>query len=392
MKTTLICMVAATAVISSGCNGDTVKVYNVPTSEASKVQPAVPAAPVAQAIPQAAPAKAIAALTPDGAQAAPFKYTLPAGWKEAPAGEMRVASFLAANPAGHPTDVGVIPMPTSMQQVQLVNMWRQQLQLSTISSAESDKLGADVMIDGAPGKIYDIVSDAKLVDNKSRARILVAVSARGPMNWFFKMVGEESFVEAQKSAFLAFLQSVSFGGLPTPSTMDLSHLPASHPAIPGLNPSVNSLPQGDDSSKPTWNVPADWQASPVTQFSVAKYETKAGSGAKAEISVSALGGNGGGLLPNANRWRSSLGLKKVDQAGLEKLLKTVPASGAQASVVDFTGTDLASGDAAELMVVAVPIGGQTWFYKLNGDAGVVTRQKDAFMKFVQSAKYPDANN
>jgi hypothetical protein len=31
---------------------------------------------------------------------------------------------------------------------------------------------------------------------------------------------------------------------------------------------------------------------------------------------------------------------------------------------------------------------RTWFYKLMGNEQVVTEQKDAFMKFVQTAQYP----
>ena len=31
--------------------------------------------------------------------------------------------------------------------------------------------------------------------------------------------------------------------------------------------------------------------------------------------------------------------------------------------------------------------GQTWFYKLMGDANVVAGQKDAFLNFVKAVKY-----
>jgi len=35
----------------------------------------------------------------------------------------------------------------------------------------------------------------------------------------------------------------------------------------------------------------------------------------------------------------------------------------------------------------VPRPGETWFYKLMGNAQVVQQEKEAFMKFVQDAKY-----
>ena len=37
---------------------------------------------------------------------------------------------------------------------------------------------------------------------------------------------------------------------------------------------------------------------------------------------------------------------------------------------------------------SVPRDGQTWFYKMMGDDATVAREKDAFVKFVQTARYP----
>ena len=48
----------------------------------------------------------------------------------------------------------------------------------------------------------------------------------------------------------------------------------------------------------------------------------------------------------------------------------------------------ARGKPARLIGVVLPLNGQTWFYKLMGDPDVVGRQKDAFIRFVQSAQYP----
>jgi hypothetical protein len=40
-----------------------------------------------------------------------------------------------------------------------------------------------------------------------------------------------------------------------------------------------------------------------------------------------------------------------------------------------------------VVAAIIPQGGRTWFYKLMGNAQVVEKQKDAFTKFVQTAKY-----
>ena len=41
-----------------------------------------------------------------------------------------------------------------------------------------------------------------------------------------------------------------------------------------------------------------------------------------------------------------------------------------------------------MVAVIVLHGDQTWFYKLTGAGAVVGREKDAFVKFVQSIRYP----
>jgi hypothetical protein len=129
---------------------------------------------------------------------------------------------------------------------------------------------------------------------------------------------------------------------------------------------------------------------PLAQFLVAKYLIAGTDGAKAEVNVSSLAGVGGGLAPNVNRWRAQLGLAPATEADLAKL-GTLDASGTKATLVELSGTNPRTGQLATLVGVVLPLGDQTWFYKLMGDAAVVTQQKDAFTKFVQSAKYPDVH-
>jgi len=72
-------------------------------------------------------------------------------------------------------------------------------------------------------------------------------------------------------------------------------------------------------------------------------------------------------------------------------LPTIDASGGKATLIELSGTDARTGNSAQLISLVLPRGGQTWFYKLMGDANLVEQQKDALVTFVQSAKYPDAH-
>ena len=99
------------------------------------------------------------------------------------------------------------------------------------------------------------------------------------------------------------------------------------------------------------------------------------------------GGDGGGLAANVNRWRNQLGLPNLSDPELAKAAKTIETSGGKASVVEMSGTDARTGKPAQLVGAMVTQSGQTWGYKLMGDAKVVEAQKDAFTRFVQTAKY-----
>jgi hypothetical protein len=344
------------AVAAGGCGRNDVKVYQVAKDNGSAETPAPsPTLPPP--------------VQSDNSQSGQpqMQFALPPGWQQVPPSEMRVASFTVTNTSGPSADVGIIPLPAAGQnELALVNMWRDEVQLPATNNPES----ADIPVAGDTGKLFEFVSALPLLDGKYHQRILVAMVTRGPTSWFFKMTGEDAFVTSQKDVFLQFLQSVSFGETaPAPV--------AAGPATPDQN--ANSV----------WTVPAGWQSLPPSQFLLAQFLIQA-DGARAEVNVSELAGEGGGLLANVNRWRGQLGLPPVAQEeDFSKMVDSLTVPGGQAEVVDMTGTNSKTGQPARLVGVVLPQSGQTWFYKLMGDPQLVAAQKDTFIKFIQSARYPD---
>jgi len=330
-------------VLLTGCGRDDVKVYHVAKDDST-------------------PPDETVALEQSSASQPQLHWTLPGGWQEKAPSQMRVASFNVAGANGETADVGVIPLPVTGREIQLVNMWREQMQLpdATNADAETVAIGPD------QGKLFDIASSAAIIDGKFRARILVAELTRDATSWFFKMTGEDSFVASQKQNFLQFLKSVSF----------VENAPAQISNVPiTQNESATSI----------WSIPSDWQQLPPSEFLVAKFLVQNGD-AKAEVNVSSLAGKGGGLAANVNRWRGQLGLPPI----IEILTTSISVTVGTAQVVDFTGTDSKTGKPARLVGAIVPQNGQTWFYKLMGDEQIVAQQKDAFIKFIQSANYANA--
>lgn len=371
---------AALLVLGAGCNRDGVKVYKVDSSDTVATTPP-PAATAPGGMPTTMPE---GLPTPDNSGLPKLKFTLPEGWKEKAPSQMRVASFDVAE-NGKTADVSVIPLgPMSGGDAANVTRWRGQVGQPPIDETELKKLAEPVQVGDQPANLFDLAGTEP--GSGDEQRIIGVILHTDIATWYFKMMGDAALVEKNKPAFVAFLKSVQFDKSAPPSTMDMSQLPASHPAIPGMMP--QSAPPAT-SDLPTWTVPSDWKAGEPPQFVLAKFNIQGTGDAMAAATVSQLADDGGGLLPNINRWRGQLGQPPITGDDAAKL-PTVDASGSKAVVADFTGTDAGTGKPARLIGIVLPLNGQTWFYKLMGDPDLVGRQKDAFVKFAQSAQYPTA--
>jgi hypothetical protein len=355
----------------SGCKRDEVKVYHVDSSDNSAPPPA------------AMPASMPAGLSvPDNTGLPPLKYVFPAGWQEKPASQMRVASF-GISEDGKNADVSVIPLGgMAGGDFANVNRWRGQVGLPSLADDEIAKLAEKVSVGTQPADLYDITGGTQ--------RILAVIFHRNDVAWFFKVTGDADLVEKQKPAFVSFLKSVQFGAPALAQAMDMTQLPPSHPPIDGMNPAA--APANADGGKSNWTVPPDWKQIDPGPMLTAKFSIT-GSDGSAEVNILSSGMDTG-LAANVNRWRGQLGLPPVAQEDeFSKMVSSIKVGSGNAQVVDLIGTDSKTGKPTRLVGIIVPQNGQTgqtWFYKLMGDEPVVARQKDAFIQFVQSAKYPNA--
>ena len=352
----------------AGCGRDPVKVYRLSNDDSSSAAPPPNTA-------AAAPGQ-----TDNSAAQPQLQWTLPAGWTEVAPGEMSIASFKVSGPNGVEADVTVVPLPgLAGGDTANVNRWRGQVGLPEATADDLQKIAEAVQVGDQPATMYD------LAGSDHAKRILGVMHQRTGTTWFFKMMGDAALVEQQKPQFTAFLKSLTFTAAAQPAG-----LPPGHPAIGSADLEAPMMSAGSaGAGKPAWTVPAGWQEVPAAQFLLAEYSIAGANGAKAEVNVAELSGNGGGVLANVNRWRGQIGLDPVDETGLAKVTTTLDVAGGQATFVDMSGNDM-SGQSLRLIAAMVPVGDQTWFYKLMGDEKVVAGQKDAFTKFVQTARYSNA--
>lgn len=361
-----------------GCDRNQVKVYEVDNVES--------AAPATVTAPNMAMPPNMTGDIPmmDKSTLPSLKFVKPDSWKEKAPTQMRVASFeISEN--NEKVDVSVIPLSgTAGGDAANVNRWRGQVGLQPLAEEELLKQAEKVEIAGQPADLYDVAA----VDQGTgdAQRIIGVIFHRDGTAWFIKMIGASNLAAKNKTGFIAFLKSIEFGGAAAPSAMDLNQLPASHPPINSSSPGTTTA-ASEVGNKPAWTVPAGWQEGPLAQFLIAKFIITGAGDSKAEVNVSSLTGDGGGLLPNINRWRGQLGLAPATEVSAT----SIDTANGKASVVEFSGTNGRTGKAAQLVGIIVPVGDETWFYKLMGDSEVVNAQKTALTQFVQSAKYSHAH-
>lgn len=343
---TAIPIFAATVLIS-GCDRNEVRVYQAPKEKiptfAASTNPTDPSAPR-------------------------VTWTTPSGWEELPGNAMRVGSFSVKGTDGAKAEVSVVPFPGSAgTELDNVNRWRGQVGLEPIT-AEALK-PEEVNLGGEHGHLFEMLGSV----SGKKTRVLAASALVKDTSWFFKMTGDDALVASQRKVFIQFLESVRFGGQATETA---TSSPVQTQSVPKTEPA------GQPQSSSRWQPPAGWKEIPASQMLLAKFSVPGG----AEASISSFPGDVGGLLANVNRWRGQIGLGPVDAEGLPKVTSPLDVGGIKATLVDMTGSD----GKTRLLAAVVPRDGKTWFFKLLGDVAVVGREKESFTKFVQTARYQNA--
>jgi len=348
-RTPLTILAAAAALCAGGCDREEIRVYSVAKETAPAPAPAAPAA-------SSAPAPAADAPRPQ------LAYTLPAGWQDAGSTAMSLANFRIKTDAGE-ASVNITPLASMAgQEVLVVNMWREQVGQKPLAESELAGTLTPVEIGGEKGQLFEISG----LREGQTVRIITAFAHRAGASWFYKLQGPDAILTAQKPVFVEFLKTVRIKEAGAPAA-EVAKVAA--PAAPAA---------AEPESEFKWKVPAGWQTLPAGQMQVAKFAVPARDGAKAEVFVSVFPSDTGGALANVNRWRKQLGLEAVDEAGLKALATPLDAAPG-ALLVDLKN------DARAMLGAIVPRGERWWFYKLMGDAAAVTAEREAFVRFVQSA-------
>jgi len=306
-------------------------------------------------------------------------FSKPEGWLEGGRDAMRVVSFSISNPNGQSAQVAVTPLPgLGGRESLIVNMWRQQFGLSELTEDEAATALIDVDIGGAVGKMFEIAGNSP---DGTTIRIVTAMKHVGEMSWFYKLQGDDELVTAEKRNFVEFLKSVKIEA----PVLEDQHASVAGGSMPGTVSS--SQPPAAREGGPTWTVPSSWKEISGGQFLYAKFILSGEGESEAVVNVSTSTGDGGGLVANVNRWLGQIGQASWSNTEVQKNVKEIETTGGTALFVEMDGTDGRTGKSTAIVGAMVNNGGSTWFYKLMGDAEVVTTQKEAFTTFVKEVNY-----
>ncbi len=302
--------------------------------------------------------------------AAPIRWTTPGEWQELPATSVRIGNFVVPGKGDKKAEVAITSFPGKVgTELDNVNRWRREIGLKPVE--ESSISSQAVSIDSHDGKLYDF--------SGASANTVVVLLPREGATWFFKLRGDKETVNGSKASFLAFLRSVRFSG-------EAEHKPmATLEAMPS-DPHAGAIPAIDNADgEPKWNPPSTWNPNQPGPMIVKSFSVPGDQGRKANVAVSVFPGDFGGAFANVNRWRAQMGLAAIKQTELSKTTQPLQVAGTAAILVDLSNPN----SPARLVAAIVPQGDRTWFYKLVGDESVVAKEKDGFVKFVQTVHYPE---
>ncbi|MHC4939282.1 MAG: hypothetical protein ACYTHK_09965 [Planctomycetota bacterium] len=309
-----------------------------------------------------------------------FDVALPKGWKKLPAKQFRdvnltlerdssVECFLTIMPGGGGGLAGNI------------NRWRGQMNQPQIAAAEIAKLP----------KIEMFKREATLVELTGS---YVGMGGAAKQNWGFlaaylempgtaltlKMTGPQAVIAEERDNFVKVASSLK--------------LASGHGAPHGQMPTKK--PSGDDAiasgmatgaSGFAWDTPKGWTKGRDRSMRIVTLHP--GGNQDAQCYIAMMGGTGGGLDMNINRWLDQVGNPALKPMEISQLPK-VDMLGKKGVLIESYGTYTGMGDENKkqqgLLGIVCLLEGRAVFVKFIGPADLVKREKDNFIAFSRSLR------
>ena len=135
----------------------------------------------------------------------PWSWSKPSTWSEGKASSMRIGSYKVAGPNGTQLDISVTSFPGDVGGLLAnVNRWIGQIDLAPIQEASLDQYCSSITLAGNSAHLVEAYGEEKAV--------LAGTLFLEKESWFFKLIGNRTLAEKEKSNFISFLNSISLQG------------------------------------------------------------------------------------------------------------------------------------------------------------------------------------
>ena len=343
---------------------DEIRVYEVivPPGASAPAQPSMGSAQ------PAGPAAAAAAAVSNVA----VKWKAPATWETQPLSNLiNKGYYRLPEISGSQPELTISAYPGAAGGLTAnVNRWRRQIGMPELEAAELEKEIGSIEVGGQTLRVCELVGNRP---DGTATFVLGAVLSLPEETWFFKMTGQAPALEAARTIFRDFINSLEIGGTRSPSNPAAA--PASAPATSGQN-----APR-----KVGFVVPNGWEEQPSSGMRDASFRIPGPDGKDADVSLLRL--SGGTDAQNVNMWRQQLGLAALPEAEAAGALPKVQAGAREVRFYDQSGSGDA-GDRPRILAAIWDEGGTTWVARLRGGHTQLETQKEAFVAFLSSLQLP----
>jgi hypothetical protein len=136
------------------------------------------------------------------------------------------------------------------------------------------------------------------------------------------------------------------------------------------------------SNSVTWRALPGWKAEEAGKFLTAAYTVPE----LGRLTVSKLGGDGGGLAANVNRWRGQVNMQPLPEDEVRG--QPMPITGSSHEMLLFNlNPDDAPAEAEGVFAAVLPLGSETWYFKLTGPSAKLRENGGAvFMEFLTDVR------
>ena len=311
-------------------------------------------------------------------------YDMPDGWTEDLGSRMRLINLHPAGNANAECYVSVLGGDGGGLAANL-NRWRQQVGLEELDAAEFENLPTVDLLGGEASLLQVEGSFTGMNGDTQDEWALTGVIVSTPQATIFvKMTGPAELIREEHANFLTFVTSVHFGNdlLETPSEPQEVE---SHHAKPAEDGAAEANPASErlffNANGYRFQVPYAWiDAGPRMMCSL-NFRV----GKETECFLVVLGGDGGGLTPNLDRWQGQVGLEPLTAEQIVALPNVDFLGGSAVmleAVGEFTGmSGETSFDEKTLIGLALMGGESAYFLKMVGPSKEVAEHRKAFLDF-----------